>query len=160
MCGLLGIVRQNNVSSCPLEAGEGLQNNILLLEPALFTCSLDHGIFTRDVVRSNGEGSGILQATDNVQVGHTGLDHEHIGTLGSIQSSLDESLPSIGRVLLVSLLIAESGVAVKSIAEGTIVCRGILGSVSKDGNISEPLRIKSIADGTNTSILYSFILSS
>ena len=153
LCGLLGIVRQNNVSSCSLEAGEGLQNNILLLKPALFACSLDHSIFTRHVVRGNGEGSGILQATDDIQVGHTRLDHEHIGTLGGIQSSLNESLPSIGRVLLVRLLITESGVAVESITEGTVVCRGILGGVSKDGNISESLRIKSIADGTNTSIL-------
>ncbi len=155
LCGLLGIVRQDNVSSCSLEAGEGLQNNILLLEPALFTCSLDHGIFTRHVVRGNGEGSGILQTTDDIQVGHTGLDHEHVGTLGGIQSSLNESLPSIGRVLLVRLLIAKSGVTVQSVTEGAVVRRCILGSVSEDGNISESLGVKSIADGTNTSILFS-----
>lgn len=105
------------------------------------------------MVGGNREGGGILKTTDNIKVGHTGLYHEHVGALGGIQSSLNKSFPSIGRVLLVSFLVTESGVAVKSITEGTVVCRGIFGSVRKDGNISESLGIEGITNSTNTSIL-------
>ena len=105
------------------------------------------------MVGSDRECGVVLQAADNIQVRHTRLDHEHIGTFSGIQSSLDKSLATVGRILLVSLLISEARVAVQGITEGTVVRGGIFGSVRQDGDISESFRIQSIANGLDTSVL-------
>lgn len=55
--------------------------------------------------------------------------HEHVGTLGGVESGLQERFPSVCGVLLVRLLVAEPGVRVQGIAERSVERRRILGRV-------------------------------
>jgi hypothetical protein len=53
LCSLLGVISQNDICSSSLEACQRFHDDILFIQPSLLTCSLDHGIFPRDVVGSN-----------------------------------------------------------------------------------------------------------
>lgn len=132
LSSLLGIVSENDVSSCSLEACKRLQNNLLLIKPASFASSLDHGVFSRNVISSDWEIRVVLQATNHIKIRHTRLDHEHICSLGRIKCSFNECFSSICRILLIRLLVSKSRVAIKSITERSIVCRSIFCGVCKN----------------------------
>mmetsp|Transcript_113 Transcript_113/g.273 ORF Transcript_113/g.273 Transcript_113/m.273 type:complete len:286 (-) Transcript_113:416-1273(-) len=151
---LFCVVCKNDICSSPLEASQSLQNNSLLVQPSLLNSSLQHGILSTDMVGSNRQIRVVFQPTNDVQIRHSRLNHEHISSLSGIKSSFDECLTSIRRILLVSLFVSESRVRVKSITEGSIVCRSVFGSVGEDGNIGEALRVKSITNSFDTSVLH------
>lgn len=59
--------------------------------------------------------------------------HQHIRAFRCVKSSLQQCLSPVARVLLVSLLIAETGVGVESISERPVESRGVLRRVRLSG---------------------------
>mmetsp|Transcript_504 Transcript_504/g.762 ORF Transcript_504/g.762 Transcript_504/m.762 type:complete len:248 (+) Transcript_504:66-809(+) len=149
---LLCIISKNNIRPSPLETSKSLKYNSLLIQPSPLTRSLNHTIFSRNMICRNGKIGIILQTTNDIQIRHTRLDHEHIGSLRSIQCRFHQSLPSIRRILLIRLLIPKSRMGIKRITEWSIVRTCIFRRISENGNIRKPLGIQSIPNGTNASI--------
>mmetsp|Transcript_2163 Transcript_2163/g.3026 ORF Transcript_2163/g.3026 Transcript_2163/m.3026 type:complete len:215 (-) Transcript_2163:398-1042(-) len=104
------------------------------------------------MVSSNWEWGVILKATNYIEVWHTWFNHEHVSTLLCVKSSLDECFATVGGVLLVGFLIAESWMTIQSITEWTIVSRSVFSSVGENRNVSETLRVKSITNCLHTPI--------
>merc|ERR1719232_2517542 len=115
--GLLGIICQDDVGPCPLEACQCLQHHVPLVEPTPLDCRLQHGVFPANVIRRYREVRRVLQPAYDVKVRHSRLDHQHVSTLLGVKCRLNERLPTVRRILLVCLLIAKSGMGVESVPE-------------------------------------------
>jgi hypothetical protein len=126
LCGLLSVICQNDIGSSAFEARQGFHDNVFFVEPPPFAGRLDHGVFARHMVGGNGQVGIVLEATNDVQIGHARFDHEHVRAFGRIEGRFDERFATIGGILLVGLLVAKARVAIQRVTEGTVVRRGIL----------------------------------
>jgi hypothetical protein len=105
-------------------------------------------------VRGHRQVSVVLEAADDVEVRHAGLDHEDVGALVGVEVGLEQRLAAVGRVLLVRLLVAEPGVRVEGVAERPVVRRRVLGRVRHDAHVREPLRVERRADRADAAVLH------
>lgn len=53
LSGLLGIISKDDVRACSLEASQSFHDDILFVQPSSLTSSLDHCIFSRNMVGGN-----------------------------------------------------------------------------------------------------------
>jgi len=94
------IIRQDQIRSRPTEAHECLEHRVLLVEPAPLGGCLEHGVLSRYVVDSNGQGGAVAQEADHIQIGHAWLDHHDISALYLVSAALTKGLAVIGRIHL------------------------------------------------------------
>ena len=106
------------------------------------------------MVDESGRAELVLDASHDVEIRHTGLDHDHVGALGQVQGDLMQGLVRIGGIHLVVVLIARAQVAcgADGVAEGTIIARGILGGVGEDACVDVALGLQRGADGADPSV--------
>mmetsp|Transcript_66113 Transcript_66113/g.131132 ORF Transcript_66113/g.131132 Transcript_66113/m.131132 type:complete len:391 (+) Transcript_66113:420-1592(+) len=149
---LLGVIGEDDVGARTAEAGEGLEGDLSLIEPATLSCRLEHGVFTGDVVGGDRQIARLPETVNHVEVRQPRLNHQHIRTLELVEGGLDEGLTAVGRVLLVRLLVAKAGVRVERVAEGAVVRRGVLGRVSEDRHVRESVRVERVTDSADTAI--------
>mmetsp|Transcript_30588 Transcript_30588/g.50510 ORF Transcript_30588/g.50510 Transcript_30588/m.50510 type:complete len:352 (-) Transcript_30588:13-1068(-) len=104
------------------------------------------------MVGSNRQIRIILQTTNDIQIRHARLDHEHISTLRFIEGCFNECLAAIGGVLLVGLLVAKARVGIEGIAKWSVVGRGVLGRVGQNGNVGKAFGIEGIANSLDAAV--------
>ena len=105
------------------------------------------------MVGRNGQIRVILESSNNIQIGHAWLDHEHVRAFGLVESGFDQGLATIGWVLLVGLFIPKAWVGIEGVAERTVVGRCVFGSVGEDRNVSETFRVERVANGLDATVL-------
>src|SRR5439155_6042672 len=130
-----------------LEGDQALDHRLLAVEPTVLRRCHDHRIFARYLIGEGRHGEGVFHAPQNVEVGHTGLDHDHIGPLGNIKFDLAQRLVAVGRVHLIRALVANQvrGRAY-CVAEWTVEGRGIFGRVGHDRNVGKAGAVETRAD--------------
>ena len=89
---------------------------------------------------------------DQVQIGHGGLHHDHVGALLQIELDFPHGLAAVGRVHLVAAAVAELGRGVGRLAERSVEDRGELGGVGKDGGALVAAGVQRPADGPHAAV--------
>jgi hypothetical protein len=77
-----------------------------LVEPAVRGGGLEHRVLAADLVDEGRRAERVLDPAHDVQVGHAGLDHDHVGALLEVERDLAQRLVAVGRVHLVGVLVA------------------------------------------------------
>ena len=95
------MIGEDQISPSPLKAKQGFQHHGPLINPALFSGCLHHGVFTAYVVSRNWQLGFATQTVDDVQVGQARLDHQNVGSLLFIEQGFGERFTSIGRIHLI-----------------------------------------------------------
>jgi len=72
------MVAQDAVSASPLARQQALEYASLLVQPAVLGGRLEHRIFATDLIDVGGHLEFVLDAPNDVEVGHAGLDHHHV----------------------------------------------------------------------------------
>src|SRR5437868_6724817 len=97
-------IRQDAISTCSLESGEGFENHSLT-QPAILDRGHVHRVFAADLVDKCQYLEFILDPEKDVQIGHAGLDHDHIGAFRQVGRHFVQRFVTVGRVHLVGGLV-------------------------------------------------------
>ena len=65
-----------------------------------------HRVFARHLIGEGGHAEAFLHPPHQIQIGHAGLDHHHVGALVEVQRHFAQGLVAIGRIHLVAALVA------------------------------------------------------
>ncbi len=97
---------------------------------------------------------GILEGADDVEIGHAGLDHQHVGALGDVERGLADRLAAVGGVHLVGLLVGTSQGRGRADggAERAVEGRGELGRVGEDQGVVVPGAVERLAHGPDAAV--------
>ena len=130
-------VAQHAVGAGALEGQQRLHHHRVVVEPAVGGRGLEHRVLAADLVGEGRHAELVLHAAHDVQVGHAGLDHHHVGAFGEVERHLAQRLVAVARVHLVDLLVALAEVAGRAdgVAERAVEGAGVLGAVGHDAGV-------------------------
>ena len=96
----------------------------------------------------------VLDAANHIEIRHTGLDHDHIGAFGQIETHFPERFVAVGGILLINGLggFAEVARRADCIAEGTIEGTGVLGRISHDARVDKAFFFQHLADDADAAV--------
>jgi hypothetical protein len=105
-----------------------------VVEPAVLRRRLQHRVLAAHLVGEGRHAERVLHPAQDVEVGHAGLDHHHVGALGDVERHLAQRLVAVARVHLVDLLVAlaEVGGRADGVAERAVEGARVLGAVGHD----------------------------
>jgi len=135
--GVDGEIGQHAIGSRPLEGQQALEHHSLLIQPAVAGRGHEHGVLARHLVGEGRHLEGVLDASHDVQVRHTRLDHDHVGTFVDVHRHFAQGFIAVARVHLVDLLVAFAQIASRAhgIAKGPIKGTGVLRAVGHDAGM-------------------------
>ena len=93
---------------------------------------------------------------DDVEIGHGGLDHDHVGTLSNVEHHFGQRFAGVVPVLLIALPVtAPDDVDIDGFAEGAVERSCILRRVGEDRNVSMAGRVESGTDRPDLAVHHS-----
>ena len=122
-------IGQDAVGAGALEAEQAFHHRPLAVDPAIAGGGRDHRVFAGHLVDEGRHREGVLHPPHDVEIGHAGLHHHHVGALGDVEFDLAQRLVGIGAVHLVGALVAgqrlgrADGVAERAVEGGSIFRR-------------------------------------
>src|SRR5205085_7114242 len=81
-------IGQNAVGAGALEAEQSFHHGALAVDPAVARRARNHRVFAGHLVDEGRHPEGVLYAADDVEIGHAGLDHDHVGAFGDVEFDL------------------------------------------------------------------------
>jgi hypothetical protein len=123
------------------------------IDPATFCGRMDHGVLAAHVVRRDWHIDPPSDISDDVEVGDSGLDHHHIGTLIDIKIDLTERFTDVARILLVTLPVAAvCYLDVDRVSKRPVQRARVLRRVRKDRHVEESGIIECGADRSDLAV--------
>lgn len=95
-------IRQDLVGAGALEGGERFEHYRLTIDPAVGVAGLDHRVLARDLVDRDGHRRSLGDCGQDIQIWQARLHHDEVGTFLDIKLGLQQRLPEVARILLVS----------------------------------------------------------
>lgn len=105
LCRVDGEVGEDPGGTRPFERQQRFQDDAIL-HPAAIDGTAQHGVLAAHLVGEGGHAERLVHAPDDVEIGHAGLHHDHVGALGQVERHFAQGLVAVGRVHLVGLLVA------------------------------------------------------
>src|SRR5450432_2881888 len=102
-----GEVGNDHISSSTSDSSQYLHDNTLLVDPAMLGGSFDHRVFAAEIISGNRQITMLTYLTNDIEIGQSRFDHNHIGTFSDIQVDFAQGLAHIGRVHLIGATISE-----------------------------------------------------
>jgi hypothetical protein len=90
-----GEVGQHAIGAGALEGQQAFHHHRVVVEPAVLRGGLEHGVLAADLVGEGGHAEFVLHAAHDVQVGHAGLDHHHVGAFGDVERHFAQRLVAV-----------------------------------------------------------------
>src|SRR5690606_18372025 len=116
-----GMIGEHAAAAGALERHQGFQNERLALAGPGRRRSFDHRVLAADLVGEHRHLEPLLYAAGDVEVWQAGLDHHAVGALRQVERDFAQRLFAVGRIHLVSLLVAlEQTARADRVAERTI----------------------------------------
>src|SRR5690242_15290512 len=150
--GVFGVVSEDDVGAGAADRGERFHHHAITVNPVVAGGGFDHGVFAGDLVGGQGHIEAGAGGGDNVEVGHSGLDHDHVRAFFQVELDFTHGFAQVGGVHLVAAAVAELRGGVGSFAEGTVEAGGKLGGVGEDGSVDEAGIVESLANGGHAAI--------
>src|SRR4051794_11038406 len=114
-----------------------------MVDPVVLGGGLDHGVFATDLVGGQGNIEAAARFGDDVEVGDSGLDHDHVSAFFEVELNLFRGFANVAGIHLVGATVAERRGGIGSFAEGPVVAAGELGGVTEDGNVLKTVLVES-----------------
>src|SRR5690606_2341774 len=113
----------------------------------------DHRVLAADLVGEDGYLEPLLHPADDVEVWQAGLDHHAVRPFGQVERDFAQRLFAVGRIHLVSLLVAlEQTARADSVPEWTVERARVFRRIAHDLNVGVALRLERRADRPNTPV--------
>src|SRR5262245_24229504 len=128
-----GEVSEDAIGAGALEREQRFEH-ARLWQPAIVDRAAQHRVFARHLVDVRRRLELLLHTAHDIEVGHSRLDHYHVGALGEIEPHFPQRLVGVRRIHLVGLLVAlaEALRRAHRLAKGTVEAGGILRRVRHD----------------------------
>ena len=146
------MVGNDDLCAGTLHAHKRLQDNALLINPAVCSGGFYHRIFAADIVDGNRAIRRLVDLSHDIQIGERRLHHDDVRPLLYVESSFFQCLAYICGIHLILAAIAECGHTVRRVTERTVVARGILYRITHDARIDKPLRVEPRTNGGNAAV--------
>ena len=65
---LVGVIGEDEAGAGAFEGVHGLQHRPFFIDPAVLGGSLEHRVFTGDLIRGSGDGDGVGDCPENIQI--------------------------------------------------------------------------------------------
>lgn len=72
---------------------------------------------------------------DDVEIGQGRFDHDDVGPFVEVEVDFLQGFTAVGRIHLIAPAVAEVRCRIGSVAEGTVIGRGVFGGVGHDADI-------------------------
>mmetsp|Transcript_20573 Transcript_20573/g.38351 ORF Transcript_20573/g.38351 Transcript_20573/m.38351 type:complete len:225 (-) Transcript_20573:1339-2013(-) len=147
-------VGQHTVGAGALEGQQALHHHGVVIEPAIGGSGLEHRVLAAHLVGEGRHAEFVLHPAHDVQVGHAGFDHHHVGALGQIQRHLAQCLIAVAGVDVVRLLVglAERAFRANGIPERPVKRARVLDAVGQDAGVDQAGVLESLADGADAAV--------
>lgn len=147
-----GEVGKNHIGARAFDGGEGFEDGGVFVEPARGGSGFDHEIFAADLVGGEGEGGGLAELGDDVEVGTRGFDHDHVCAFGFVELELANRFAGVGGIHLVGFFIAVFGGGIECATERAVEGGGVFRGVGEDGDVLEAFVVEGGADGGDAAV--------
>ncbi len=145
--GVAGEIGQNAVRARPLECDQAFQHDPVAVEPAIAGRGHQHRIFAGHLIDEGRRAELVLHAAHDVEIGHAGLDHDHVGAFGEIEFGLAQRLVGIAGVHLIGALVAlQRARRADRIAERTVKGGGVFRRIGHDQRVLVPAIFQRLPD--------------
>src|ERR1700683_515443 len=94
-------IRKDEGCSRTLDSTEMLERNRIAVDPSPFRCRLHHGVLATHVIRPDRHSDSSPYRGDDVEVGKGRFHHDHVGTLGDVESHFLKRFKAVSGILLV-----------------------------------------------------------
>jgi hypothetical protein len=124
------------------------------VQPAVLRRGLQHRVLAADLIGVGRHLELVLHPAHDVEVGHAGLDHHHVGALGDVERHFAEGFVAVGRIHLVGVFVALAQVAGRAhgVAEGAVEGGGVLRRVGQDAGVDQLLAVQRGADAADAAV--------
>ena len=102
-------VGEDAVRARALEAVQAFHHRLVIVQPAILSGRLDHGVLAADLIGEGRHPERLLHPMQHIEIGHAGLHHQHVRALGDIQRAFADRLVAVAEIHLIGALVALEG---------------------------------------------------